>query len=207
MSGADPARRHGVGEDVVAPVVAGEGVAQRVEGAPCWPRRSRAAASRPDARPGSRGGSGCRPRRARPKNARTARVASSAGASRLSCSVRCQTGAPGLGPGVVVRKSRLGLVGRRVVDQHVDAALPGERLLPRALRGASSSVRSAPHQVAALGRRFGQRLGRLPPRVVVDDDGGAAIEQRAHATRADAARDAPVTSTTLPSTPTVCAAA
>ena len=96
-------------------------------------------------------------------------------------------GAPRCRPAGVIGDRRLGLVDGRVVDQHVDPALPGERLLPERLRRRLVRQIGA-DKVAALGRGLRQCLGCLPPCVVVDDDGGAAIEQRADAARADAAR-------------------
>ena len=96
-------------------------------------------------------------------------------------------GAPGSRPAGVIGDRRLGLVDGRVVDQHVDPALPGKRLLPeRVGRRLLSEIGT--HRKAALGRGLRQCLGCLPPCVVVDDDGGAAIEQRADAARTDAAR-------------------
>ena len=101
-------------------------------------------------------------------------------------------GAPGRGPGgigMVGGERGLGLVDGGVVDQHVDAAAPGERGLPERLRRVVGGEIGL-GQVAALGRGLRQRRRRLAARVVVQDDVGAALQQRAHAAGADAARGA-----------------
>ena len=165
-------------------MVAGEGVAQRIEsalarcigteqrllaamGGPAGEMDEDAAAPRAEVFDGKRGEFG--------------------GGQQIDLQRALPDGAPRCGPAIIIGDRRLGLVDGRVVDEHVDPALPGERLLPERLRRRVVREIGA-DKVAALGRGLRQYLGCLPPCVVVDDDGRAAIEQRSDAARADAAR-------------------
>ena len=94
-------------------------------------------------------------------------------------------GAPGGG----VFRPGLRLVHRRVVDQHVDPALPGARLPPERPRRVFRREIGA-DRAASLRRFPRQRLGRGAMRVVMRDDRGAGLQQRADAARADSPRAA-----------------
>ena len=182
--GAHPAGSHRIGEDALAPVVAGDGVAQCIESA--LTRRIGAeqrllAAMRGPARQVDQDAAAPRP------EVLDGLSSERGGGQQVDLQRALPDGAPGRRPASVIGDLRLVLVDGGVVHQHVDSTLPGERLPPERVGRLLVSEIGA-HQKAAIGRSLRQCLGCLPARVVMDDDGGTAIEQRADAAGANAAR-------------------